>query len=410
MELPSAEEILSQSDQLRYISELNAKGRGLLCKQASVTRVAKRGRILSQHEHRWLTFLVDGELSVTNEKNQTLKIIAKSRQANQPVFSGDMTEASAQAVLSSILVRFEKEQFELLLRQQQKSSHTIDVKVDDADNLVFNQILEAFESERLPLPSSPDVAFKIKNAINQKNFGLAEVSQIIQQDQVLAARLMQVANSAMYRRGADAMSLPAALGRLGLEATQKLSFVLAIKQIFNSKSAISRKYLADIYNHSTRISAFCYLLAKEVPGLDTERALLAGLIYNLGSIPILYYADQCGLFEQREALNASVEKLSPLIGGWVMEKFNFDQELCLVPETCQLWQREDEGKVDYSTLVTAALLYHNAQKDESDSNLPSLDSVPIGRLLKKQGLDLMSDHSLMERVNEEIAGIQQLLC
>ncbi len=410
MELPSTEEIFSRSDQLSHINELNAKGRGLLCNQASITKIAKRGRILAQNEHRWLTFLVDGELSVTTEKGQAVKIIAKSQKANQPIFSGDMTETSAQATLSSVLVRFEKEQFELLLRQQQKNSHIIDVKVNDIDNTIFDQILEAFESNRLTLPSSPDVAFKIKNAITQKNFGLAEVSQIIQQDQVLTARLMQVANSAMYRRGVDAMSLSAAVSRLGLEATQKLSFVLAIKQIFNSKSAISRKCLADIYKHSTYVSALCYLLAKEVPELDPERALLAGLIYNIGSIPILYYADQCDFFEQREALKASVEKLSPLIGGWVMEKFNFDQELCLVPETCQLWQREDEGKIDYTALITAALLYHNDLKEESDPAMPSLDSVPIGRLLKKQGFDLMSGHNQMEKVNEEIAGIQQLLC
>ena len=410
MELPSAEEILSQSGQLSYINELNAKGRELLCNQASVSKIAKRGRILSQHEHRWLTFLIDGELSVTNEKNQTVKVIAKSAVAKKPIFSGEMTEASAQAVLSSTLVRFEKEQFELLLRQQQKSSHAIDVKVDDADNIIFDQILEAFESNRLPLPSSPDIAFKVKNTINQKNIGLPEICQIIQQDQVLAARLMQVANSAMYRRGADAMSLSAAVNRLGLDATQNLSFVLAIKQIFNSKSAVSRKYLADIYKQSTFISALCYLLAKEVPGLDTERALLAGLIYNIGSIPILYYADQCNLFEQREALNTSVEKLSPLIGGWIVEKFNFDQELCLVPETCQLWQREDEGKIDYSALVTAALLYNNTLKERTNPDLPPLDSVPIGRLLKKQGLDLTADQDLMTKVNEEIAEIQQLLC
>ena len=234
MELPSTEEIFSRSDQLSYINELNAKGRGLLCNQASVTKIAKRGRILAQNEHRWLTFLMDGELSVTTEKDQAVKIIAKSQKANQPIFSGEMTEASAQATLSSVLVRFEKEQFELLLRQQQKNSHIIDVKVNDADNTIFDQLLEAFESNRLTLPSSPDVAFKIKNAINQKSFGLAEVSHIIQQDQVLTARLMQVANSAMYRRGVDAMSLTNAIGKLGLEATQKLAFVLAIKQIFNS--------------------------------------------------------------------------------------------------------------------------------------------------------------------------------
>ncbi len=410
MAMPNADEIFSKAEQLAPINELTAKSLRLLCSKASVTQIAKRGRILPQNEYRWLTFLLSGELAMINEKNETTKLDAGSNRAKQPIFIGGFAESSAQVVSPAVLARFEKEQFELLLKQQQKSSRVIEIRVNDADNAVFDRVYDAFQENRLQLPSCPEVAFKVRDAINRKDVGVSEVSHIIQADQVLTARLMQVANSAMYKRGAEAKTLTAAIGRLGLEATKNLAFVLAIKQVFNSKSAVLRKSLVNIYKYSTDIAVMAFALARQIESLDQERALLAGLVHNIGSIPILHYADQCGdLFSNAEAVDASVKKLSPLLGGWVLEKFNFDEELTLVPETCHLWERDESSDIDYASLVAAAILLYNQGRDIPDSDLPLLDRLPVGQTLKKYGIDVASGHSLLESAKDDLVEMRQLL-
>ena len=53
----------------------------------------------------------------------------------------------------------------------------------------------------LKLPSLPEVALKIRNALTNEDVSVAEISRLIGSDPALAARIVKIANSALFYRG-----------------------------------------------------------------------------------------------------------------------------------------------------------------------------------------------------------------
>ena len=51
------------------------------------------------------------------------------------------------------------------------------------------------KNNRLVLPSLPDVAIKVREVINKGEATSAQIAEIISTDAVIAARLIQIANS-----------------------------------------------------------------------------------------------------------------------------------------------------------------------------------------------------------------------
>ena len=60
-------------------------------------------------------------------------------------------------------------------------------------------IQAAIENNKLVLPTLPEVALNVRQAVNSGNASDAELARIIAGDPALSARLLQVANSPLYR-------------------------------------------------------------------------------------------------------------------------------------------------------------------------------------------------------------------
>ncbi|MBT8144766.1 MAG: HDOD domain-containing protein, partial [Gammaproteobacteria bacterium] len=80
------------------------------------------------------------------------------------------------------------------------------------------------------LPSPPRVAMRIIDVANDPNTSLSQVADVITSDPVIAAKVMRMANSALYARPGGCNTLRQALVLLGLDATLivALSFSLAL--------------------------------------------------------------------------------------------------------------------------------------------------------------------------------------
>ena len=56
-----------------------------------------------------------------------------------------------------------------------------------------------------------------------------------------------------------------------------------------------RERSKDVWEHTLQISALSYILARKCTPLDAERALLAGLVHDVGVLPILAHAQETEL-------------------------------------------------------------------------------------------------------------------
>ena len=61
------------------------------------------------------------------------------------------------------------------------------------------EMLDDIKSGRLKLPILPEVAIRVREAVNDEGSSAGKVAKIVSSDAALASRLLQVANSPLFR-------------------------------------------------------------------------------------------------------------------------------------------------------------------------------------------------------------------
>ena len=63
----------------------------------------------------------------------------------------------------------------------------------------------------------------------------------------------------------------------------------ALKEVFNNDEPMIQERMHVLWEHSAQIVAICFVLAREIKGMQPEEALLIGLVHDVGAIAILNY-------------------------------------------------------------------------------------------------------------------------
>lgn len=244
-------------------------------------------------------------------------------------------------------------------------------------NISKESILEDLENDRLPIPTLPEVALKVKDTVEDEDASLSDVSKIIETDPALSARIIQVANSALYRGLSPAQNVHAAVMRMGLNTVRNISTSLVMKQLFQATNPIVDKHLRKTWKLSTDVAAFSAVLSQAIPSLDPDSALLAGLTHSIGISPILVKAETDPvLLNDEQALEELVNELHPIVGESILKSWDFAPIMSEVPTQClNLMHESETGEADYADVVQVALIqtvegtdHPLAQYDTSHSN------------------------------------------
>ena len=221
----------------------------------------------------------------------------------------------------------------------------------------FETLKTAVESDQLVLPTLPEVALKIREAVESDNTSAQQIAETLTQDASLSARLIQVANSPLYRTRNPIDDLQQAVTRLGIRLVRDLVISLAMKQIFQATSDVLDHHFRNSWNAAVEVAAICRMLATTIPGIQPEQALLAGLIHNIGSLPILVMAeDDDELFQDSEALDAIIWELQGPVGELILKTWNFPPHMIEVVKECNNFSYKHDGDSHLVDVVQVALL------------------------------------------------------
>jgi len=281
--------------------------------------------------------------------------------------------------------------------------------IDSESSSKTSAVLELFLDNTIELPTLPEVAWKVRDAMSKEDISVNEISLIVQNDPAISAKLIQVANSPLYRGMTKVENLRMVVGRLGLNSTQTLVMTIAVKQLFRAQTAVIKKRLKELYEHSSVVAALCSVVADKLPGLDPDCAALCGLLHDIGVIPILNRADkQPEFFETDQQLEETIAKLRVHAGSWLLKKWNFDSEFIEVTEHSRNWQRDKIGKPDYCDVVICALLLKQSMVSEP-LGLPAIHDLPLGAKLAENGLVIVSSQDFIEEASEQIEAVHAVL-
>jgi len=241
----------------------------------------------------------------------------------------------------------------------------------------FGELKQAVESDQIILPTLPEVALKIRDAVESENTSAQQIADTLTQDASLSARLIQVSNSPLYRSRNPIEDLQMAVTRLGIRMVRDLVISLAMKQIYQATSDVLDEHFRRSWNTAVEVAAICRMLATTVPGINPEQALLAGLIHNIGTLPILVKAeDDNDLFNDSDALGEVINQLQSRVGVLILETWNFGDAMTDVVKHAHNFTYDHEGGADLVDLVQIALLQGGHIEEDIDwANVPAFNKL-----------------------------------
>lgn len=130
------------------------------------------------------------------------------------------------------------------------------------------------------LPAMPATYAKLREAMAQPEVSVKEVAQIIYQDPPIAARVLQVVNSAFFRLARRITNIEQAVSYLGFTAIRNLVMSAEVFASWSTGSAPAGLEPERLQMRAHRVAAAAQRLAGR--GTLADDALLAGLFHNIG--------------------------------------------------------------------------------------------------------------------------------
>jgi len=259
--------------------------------------------------------------------------------------------------------------------------------MSDQSQHIRQQLFKAIETDQIKLPTLPEVALKIREAVEKDNMSAFDIAELLAQDSSLSARLLQLANSPLYRARNEIDNLQMAITRLGVRIVKDLVVMLAIKQAFKAQSKTIEKQFKVIWQTSVDVAAICRVLAKNQNSLDIEHAMLGGLIHNIGALPIIELADrQPALFNNAKDIQNVIADIQAEVGEKILSFWNFPPTLIAVAAQWNNFARSHDSIADYVDIVQAAIL-HSQHCADSLSQIKVPDDWSSIPAISKLGLD-----------------------
>jgi HD-like signal output (HDOD) protein len=138
------------------------------------------------------------------------------------------------------------------------------------------------------MPSLSTTVIKVLETCNDPYASAYDLKRVISLDPVLTGRVLKLINSAYYSLGRPVSSLTRAIILLGINNVKNLALSFTILDNFKDKRA-GRSFSADeFWTHSLGVGVVAKTLAasKAVPSAAREEFFIAGLLHDLGKLPL----------------------------------------------------------------------------------------------------------------------------
>jgi HD-like signal output (HDOD) protein len=272
------------------------------------------------------------------------------------------------------------------------------------DNPFFNRFYQHFIQGELKTPSFPEVALKVRKAI-QQDCEIVDIVKIVNMDPVVSAKLIQVVNSPLYRPRNPISNCLNAINRLGLRTTRNMVIAFSMKNLVKSEHPLTKKLIQHTWLQSIKVSSISHTLAQLTKKVDPDEALLAGLLYNIGVLPILTFADSLPEDAYQPAdIDLCINEIHGQIGSIILEKWEFPDNLKQIPLQSTNWFTSTTDGINLTDIVLLAK-YHNFLASPGNTELPLITALPAFQKLENQPLTPEMSLQILHDAKQQIAEI-----
>ncbi|CBL44430.1 conserved hypothetical protein [gamma proteobacterium HdN1] len=221
---------------------------------------------------------------------------------------------------------------------------------------LLKQLEEDIKANRLALPSLPETAIKVRQLTSDAQCSFVELEQEIAKDAGITARLIKVANSSALLRSRKVTTLKQALSCLGISLIRSLVTQLVILQ--SLQTGTDKATLREFVENSIAVSSLCHSLASGHRHLDAEQAALAGLLHDVGRLPLQEFLAKRVELTARERVKLE-QMMHPVVGALLLNEWRMPEEVIVVARFHENIMRETQQPgPDYVDITIAANLLH----------------------------------------------------
>ena len=260
----------------------------------------------------------------------------------------------------------------------------------------------------LDLPSFPDIVAKIRRVLADENCTVDQIVQILGAEPGLAARIVNMANSAALGPAADPITdLRMAVNRIGFNMVRNSTMSYGVSQTQSAYTLKeSRKVLDSLWDECAHVAALCFVLAKGYTKLNPDEALLVGLMHGIGKLYILGRADKHPeLFNDQSSLDQVMEQWHAAIGSAIIQNWGFESYFAFAIENYRNYEREHGESADYTDVLTLACLFSQFIRSESDMEV-QLDGIPASKQLSIGTADMIP---IIQSSNNQVNSLRRAL-
>jgi HD-like signal output (HDOD) protein len=217
---------------------------------------------------------------------------------------------------------------------------------------------------------------------------------------------MQFAESPLLRGARPCASLRDVLARLGTRRLGNLVLGFSLRNLYIGKERILQQMFRARWNAARERAAYSALLAQHSQVAEADDAILAGLLQDVGSLPLLAELERWPQYPRdAESLQRLCEQLSGDIGVVIMTVWKLPTLTIECARQRSRWDREHDGPADLADLVQVAEQLRNpALAGDALAELPAFRRLAQGCPALQQPIP-----QLRAQLNEEVKLWQRLL-
>jgi HD-like signal output (HDOD) protein len=277
----------------------------------------------------------------------------------------------------------------------------------DAARLVESLVVE-LAGEKLDLPSFPEIAVRVRKALANDDVEIEHVVRIISAEPALAARLLQLSNSAaLNASGRRLTDLRTAISRIGFNMARSATIAFAMSQLRRAEAYKGLdEPMTELWHHGAHVGAVSHVVAKRFTQVNADTGLLAGLLQGVGKLYLLTRAARFPeLLRDAGAYQHIVAEWHGRVAQAILRNWEMAEEVVSAVTGCEDLDREHEGTTDLTdVLAVGNALASLGPAPHSDDML--ILGMPAARRMK---LTAKSCGAALAESHDEISSLRQAL-
>jgi HD-like signal output (HDOD) protein len=249
----------------------------------------------------------------------------------------------------------------------------------------------------------PDTCVNLRAALDDPKKDLNDISQLISVDPSLSAKILKLANSALFRFPSQIETVSKALNVIGGEAAYNISIAETANVAFKTFNTSVMNF-ADYWQNAVMCGVIAKSIAQQKQSRGSERFFVLGILQGLSELIVASrHADKYKAFQNDLNVIAPLQKQHQHFGftfaqcsGEIIQEWKLPQSLVL-PLQKLVHPSTKDIKLEESILYVAIAIANCEQMEIDLDDLPGFNKYALDTVgLTADDYDMIINYSRLE--------------